>query len=114
MRLESVAGVRAMRSRSCFAAVSYCPRLKCVCARKCSILHLGGRGLVAQNDADEGAARLGIALDAVEIRELLQLLLDLVDGLCLQLGRGRAWPADVDDHRLDRERGILVAAEIKV
>src|SRR5262249_13408874 len=78
------------------------------------VLHLGGRGLVAQGDADEGTARLGMALDAVGIRELLQLLLDLVDGLCLQLGRGRAWPADVDDHRLDRERGVLGAAEIEV
>src|SRR5262249_58039728 len=38
----------------------------------------------------------------------------LVDGLCLQLGCGRAWPADVHDHRLDRERGILGAAEIEV
>src|SRR5262249_20548163 len=27
---------------------------------------------------------------------------------------GRAWPADVHDHRLDRERGILGAAEIEV
>src|SRR5262249_58454458 len=37
-----------------------------------------------------------------------------VDGLCLQLGRGCARPADVHDHRLDRERGVLGAAEIEV
>ena len=78
------------------------------------VLHSGGRRLVAQCDTDEGGARLGIALDAVEIRELLQFLLDLIDGLRLQLGCGRARPADVDDHRLDRERGVLRAAEIKV
>ena len=78
------------------------------------VLHLCRRGLIAQGDADERAARLRIALDAVEIRELLQLLLDLVDGLCLQLARRRAWPADVDDHCLDRERRILGAAEIEV
>src|SRR5262249_562720 len=38
----------------------------------------------------------------------------LVDGLCLQLGCGRPRPADVDDHSLDRERGVLGAAEIEV
>src|SRR5262249_19594551 len=78
------------------------------------VLHLGGRGLIAQGDADEGTARLGIALDAVEIRQLLQLLLDLVDGLCLQLARGGARPTHVDNHRLDRERGVLGAPEIEV
>src|SRR5262249_9282904 len=78
------------------------------------VLHFGGRGLIAQGDADEGITRLGIALNTVEIWELLQLLLDLVDGLCLQLARGGARPTHVDNHRLDRERGVLGAAEIEV
>ena len=78
------------------------------------LFHLGGRGLIAQSDADERAARLRIGLDAVEIWELLQLLLDLVDGLVLQLGGGRARPADMHHHRLDRKRGVLGAAEIEV
>jgi hypothetical protein len=38
MRLASVPGLRAMRSRSCWAAISYFSKLKFACARKCSSL----------------------------------------------------------------------------
>ena len=78
------------------------------------LLHLGGRRLVDEVDLDEGDARLRIALDAVEIGQLLQLLLDLVGDLGLHLGRGGARPGDVDDHGLDGEGGIFGAAEIEV
>ena len=78
------------------------------------LLHLGGRRLVDQEDLDEGDARLRIAFDAVEIGQLLQLLLDLVGDLGLHLGRGGAGPADVHDHGLDGEGGILGAAEAEV
>src|SRR5258707_4688442 len=61
MRLESVAGVRAMRSRSCLAAVSYCPRLKCVCAMKCSTM-----------DAWCGSSRFAIAKRSEEPKSELQ------------------------------------------
>jgi hypothetical protein len=77
-------------------------------------LHLGWRGLVAERDADERAAGLRVALDAVEVRQLLQLLLDLVDGLRLQLRCRRSGPADMHDHGLDREVRILGAAEIEI
>ncbi len=59
------------------------------------VLDLGGRRLVGENHPDEGDAGLRIALDAVEIGQLLQLLLDLVGDLRLHLGRGRARPGDV-------------------
>src|SRR5262245_36529100 len=78
------------------------------------LLHSRGRGLVRQVDADEGHARLRIALDAVEIGKLLQLLLDLVGDLRLHLGRGRAGPGHVHDHGLDREGRVLGAAEIEI
>ena len=78
------------------------------------VLHLGGRRAVAQDHADERHAGLRIALDAVEERQLLQLLLDLVGDLRLHLGRGRARPGDVHHHHLDGEGGVLGAAEIEV
>ena len=78
------------------------------------LLHLGGRGLVDEIDPNEGHARLRVALDAVEIWQLLQLLLDLVGDLRLHLGRGRARPGDVHHHGLDREGRVLGAAEIEV
>ena len=67
-----------------------------------------------QDHPDERHAGLRIALDPVEIGQLLQLLLDLVGDLRLHLGRGRARPGDVHHHHLDGERGILGAAEIEV
>ena len=60
---------------------------------------LAGGVLVDQEDLDEGHAGLRIGLDAVEVGQLLELLLDLVGDLGLHLGRGRARPRDVDDHR---------------
>ena len=75
---------------------------------------LAGGVVSREIDLDEGHARLRIALDAVEVGQLLQLLLDLVGDLRLHLGRGRARPGDVDDHRLDGEGGILGAAEVEV
>ena len=56
------------------------------------LLHLGGRRRVGEKDLDEGNARLRIAFDAVEVRQLLQLLLDLVGDLRLHLG-SRSRPA---------------------
>ncbi len=78
------------------------------------LLDLGGRGLVGEKDPDEGDARLGIAFDPVEKRQLLELLLDLVGDLRLHLGRGRARPGDVHDHRLDREGRVFGAAQVEV
>jgi hypothetical protein len=46
--------------------------------------------------------------------QLLQLLLDPVDNLLLEFGRGRAGPGDLDIHDLDRERRIFSAAELEI
>jgi hypothetical protein len=54
------------------------------------VLDLGGRRGVGQRDLDEGRPGLRIARDAVEMRQLLQLLFDLIDDLRLQLGGGGA------------------------
>jgi hypothetical protein len=67
------------------------------------VLHLGGRRAIDEDDLNERYARLRIGLDAVEPRQLLELLLDLVRYLGLHLGRGRARPRDIHDHGLDRE-----------
>ncbi len=78
------------------------------------LLHARRRRLVDQRDADERRAGLRVSLDAIEIGELLQLLLDLVGDLQLDIARGRARPRHVDHHGLDGERGVLGASEIDV
>ena len=78
------------------------------------VLHLGGRRAIDEDDLDERHAGLRVGLDAVEPGQLLQLLLDLVGDLGLHLGRGRARPRDIDDHRLDGEGRVLGAAEIGI
>ena len=59
------------------------------------LLHLGRRRLVGEENPDERNARLRIAFDAVEVGQLLQLLLDLVGDLRLHFGSRRAGPGDV-------------------
>src|SRR5229473_2098191 len=78
------------------------------------VLHLGGWRLVDEVNLDEGNARLRIAFDAIEVWELLQLLLDLVGDLGLHLGRGGAGPCDADDHGLDREGGVFGTPKAEV
>ena len=78
------------------------------------VLDLGGRSSVREKDLDEGNARLRIALHAVEVWQVLQLLLDLVGDLRLHFRSRRAGPGDVHDHRLDREGRILGTAEVEV
>ena len=75
--------------------------------------HLGGRGVVAQRDVDHGLAGLGVALDVVEVGQLLQLGLDLLGDLLLDLARGGAGPGRRHHHLLDGEGRILAAAEIE-
>ena len=78
------------------------------------LLHPPRRRGVGERDLDEGVAGLRIAGDAIEERQLLQLLLDLVDDLRLQLGGGRARPADVDVHDLDGEGRVFRATELGI
>ena len=78
------------------------------------VLHLGGRSFIREKDLDEGNARLRIALHAVEIRQVLQLLFDLVGDLRLHFRSRGTWPGDVHDHRLDGEGGVLGTAEVEV
>src|SRR5262249_33994665 len=54
------------------------------------------------------------SLDTVEIRQLLQFLLDLVSDLSLHLICGRARPADADHHDLDGEVWVLGTSEVEV
>src|SRR5262249_57007177 len=65
-------------------------------------------------DVDDGDPRFGVALDVVEARRLLQLLLDPVGHLLHRVeGRG-AGPHRLHDHGVDRELRILLAAELTV
>src|SRR5436190_3982479 len=76
--------------------------------------HLGGRNVVAQRDIDHRLAGLGVALDVVEVGQLLQLGLELVGDLLLHLARGGARPGGRDDHLLDGEGWVLAAAEVEI
>src|SRR5581483_1918930 len=64
--------------------------------------------------ADKRDARPRIAFDAVDMRQFLQLLLDLVGDLFFHFRRGRAGPGNVDDHHLDREGRVFGTAEVEV
>jgi hypothetical protein len=78
------------------------------------LLHLGGWRAVEEKHLDERHPRLRIALDAVEVRKLLQLLLDPVGDLGLHLARGGAGPGGGDDHGLDGEGRVFGAPEVEI
>ena len=75
--------------------------------------HLGRRGVVPQRDVDHRLAGLGVAVDVVEVGQLLQLGLDLLGDLLLHLARGGARPCRRHHHLLDGEGRVLAAAEIE-
>ena len=71
------------------------------------------RGILEfEGNGDEPGLRVG--LDLVDSRQLLQLLLDPVRHLPLHFGGGRAWPGGADVDVLDRERGVLGAAQLRI
>ena len=75
------------------------------------VRHLLRRRRVAEGDLHRGEGGLGIGLHLLEVRQLLQLLLDGVRDLALHFRRGGAGPnhRDVDD--LDGKGRILGAPE---
>ena len=75
------------------------------------VARLGG---VAQVDEHGGLAGHRQALGVVECRQLLELLLDAVGDLPRHLLGGGARPFGLDQHRLDGEGRILLAAEMQV
>jgi hypothetical protein len=78
------------------------------------LLHLGRRRAVEEEDLDERHPRLRVALDAVEIGKLLELLLDPVGDLGLHFARGGAGPGRSDDHCLDGEGRVLGAPKVEI
>src|SRR5580704_15408118 len=70
--------------------------------------------VVLEVDEDGGLARARVALGEIERAQLLQLALDAVGDLVGHLLDRGARPARIDDHRLDGEGGILLAAEPRV
>src|SRR5262249_13664130 len=63
---------------------------------------------------DDREPGLGIALEIVEPRGFLQLLLDAVGHLLHHVGRGRAGPGRLDQHGIDRELRIFLAPEVEI
>src|SRR5262249_21376051 len=68
---------------------------------------------IEQVDVDDRDAGLGVALDVVERRRLLELLLDALGHLLHRLQRRGARPARLHDHGHDRELRILLAAQLE-
>ena len=62
-------------------------------------------------DENRRLAGLGVALDVVEVRGLLELLFEPVRHLLQRVGRGGARPVCLDHHGLHGEIGIFLAAE---
>ncbi len=69
---------------------------------------------ILQIDEHHQLAGLGIAPHVVEIRQLLELLLDPVRHLLQGLGRRGTLPERFDHHGLDGERRVFLAAELAV
>ena len=57
---------------------------------------------------------LGVALEVVEVRGLLELLLESVGDLLQGVYRCRTRPGDLDDHGLHRKIGVLLAAKLLI
>ena len=72
------------------------------------------RRRVLQVDEDRGPAGAGVALQVVEARRLLQLALEAVGDLLERVLDRGARPGGAHHHGLDREVGILAAAEPEV
>src|SRR5262245_5304863 len=66
---------------------------------------------VLEVDEHHRLAGLGVAAQEVEIGELFELLLDPVGNLAQGVGGGCTGPQRLDDHGLDGEGGVLLAAE---
>ena len=73
-----------------------------------------GRRRIEELDVDDRLPRRRVALDDVEVGRLLQLLLERVGQLVHRVDERGAGPGSGHDHGADRERGILLAAEIGV
>ena len=75
------------------------------------VLDLVARRRLLQIDEDGRLAGLGVALEVVEVGGFLELLLEPVRQLREGVGHARARPGGLDDHGLDREVGVLFAAQ---
>src|SRR5258708_38853227 len=67
-------------------------------------------GVVTQLDRDHSPAGQAVGLEVVQIRRLLELLLDSIGDLALHLITRRPRPVDADDHCLAGEGGSLCPA----
>ena len=76
--------------------------------------HLGRAHAVLEVDEHDGFAGLGVAAHEVEVRHLLELLLDAVGDLVDGLGGGGARPQRLDHHGLDGEGRVFLAAQLVV
>ena len=76
--------------------------------------HFARRRRILEDEGNRGKSGLGVGLDLVGPGQFLQLLLDPVGDLPLHLFAGCARPEGADVDVLDRERGVLGAAETRI
>ena len=76
--------------------------------------HFARRRRILEDEGNRGKSGLGVGLDLVGPGQFLQLLLDPVGDLPLHLFAGCARPEGADVDVLDRERGVLGAAEARI
>ena len=78
------------------------------------IRHHGGRRVIAQVDEDHRLAGAGIAVQPVQMRGLLQLVLQPVGDKVHHVRARSAGPIGRHDHGLDGEGRVLVARQVHV
>ena len=78
------------------------------------IRYIGRTGRILQIHEHHGLAGLAVAFQIIEIRQLLELLLDTVGDLLYDLQSCGAGPQRLDHHGLDGEGRVLLAAELVI
>ena len=108
--VEAVVVIRAVNACG-QAALLILAEIACVAPRRTNILL---RHIVVQRHIDDRLSLARIALELLESRHILQLLLQLVRDLLFHLLRCRTRPGDGHDHLADREVRIFHPAELAV
>src|SRR5271166_4651589 len=73
--------------------------------------HLAPPGRLFKVDEDGRESGTGVAANIVQVGRLLKLALESLSDLLNGISQGRSGPGGLNDHRLDRESRVLVAAQ---
>ena len=78
------------------------------------VRNIPGARCILESHHDHGFSGLGVALEIVDVRQLLELLLDAIGDLLNGLERCSSGPQRLHHHGLDGEWRVLLAAELAI